>query len=116
MIAGVYLNRLKRQIPLQADPTVIFAWNDYRIRRVSKMHTEIKSPFNTYNRTGLPPGPICLPSAASVDAVLQPARHSYIYFCAREDLSGYHNFASDLETHNRNARRYQQTLDKMNIR
>jgi UPF0755 protein len=116
VIAGVYLNRLKKQVPLQADPTVIFAWNDYRIRRVLKMHTEIKSPFNTYYRSGLPPGPICLPSIASVDAVLHAARHSYYYFCAKEDLSGYHNFASDLEEHNRNARKYQKALNKMNIR
>jgi UPF0755 protein len=116
LIAGVYLNRLKKHIPLQADPTVIFAWNDYRIRRVLKIHTEIKSPYNTYFRTGLPPGPICLPSIASVDAVLHAVNHAYIYFCAREDLSGYHNFAVDLEAHNRNARRYQKALDKMNVR
>jgi UPF0755 protein len=116
VIAGVYLNRLKKQIPLQADPTVIFAWNDYRIRRVLKKHTEIKSPYNTYYRTGLPPGPICLPSVASVDAVLHAVNHTYYYFCAREDLSGYHSFATGLEEHNRNARRYQKALDKMNIR
>ncbi|MFZ4521806.1 MAG: endolytic transglycosylase MltG [Bacteroidales bacterium] len=115
-IAGVYLNRLKKGIPLQADPTVIFAWNDYRIRRVLKMHTQINSPYNTYLHTGLPPGPICLPSISSVDAVLHAENHAYIYFCAREDLSGYHNFAADLETHNRNARKYQKALDKRNIR
>jgi UPF0755 protein len=116
VIAGVYLNRLKKQIPLQADPTVIFAWDDYRIRRVLKVHTEINSPYNTYNRTGLPPGPICLPSIASIDAVLHAKKHAYYYFCAREDLSGYHNFAANLEEHNRNARKYQKSLDKMNIR
>jgi UPF0755 protein len=116
VIAGVYINRLKKHIPLQADPTVIFAWNDYRIRRVLKVHTEIKSPYNTYYRTGLPPGPICLPSVASIDAVLHAANHPYFYFCAREDLSGYHNFAASLEEHTRNARRYQKALDKMNIR
>jgi UPF0755 protein len=116
LIAGVYLNRLNRQIPLQADPTVIYAWNDYRIRRVLKKHTELKSPYNTYFRTGLPPGPICLPSVASVDAVLHARNHAYYYFCAREDLSGYHSFATSLEEHNRNARRYQKALDKMNIR
>jgi UPF0755 protein len=116
LIAGVYFNRLKKQIPLQADPTVIFAWNDFKIKRVTKRHTEINSPFNTYTRTGLPPGPICLPSISSVDAALHPANHAYIYFCAREDLSGYHNFAADLETHNKNARRYQKALDKLNIR
>lgn len=116
VIAGVYLNRLKKQIPLQADPTVIFAWNDYRIRRVRKIHTEIKSPYNTYFRAGLPPGPICLPSVASVDAVLHAMNHSYYYFCAKEDLSGYHNFAADLEAHNRNARKYQKALNKLNIK
>jgi UPF0755 protein len=116
VIAGVYLNRLMKDIPLQADPTVVFAWNDFTIRRVSKMQTGIKSPYNTYYRTGLPPGPICLPSVASIEAVLHPAKHSYIYFCARDDLSGYHNFATDLEGHNRNARKYQKALDKMNIR
>jgi UPF0755 protein len=116
VIAGVYLNRLKKQIPLQADPTVIFAWNDYRIRRVLKTHTEIKSPYNTYLCAGLPPGPICLPSMASIDAVLHAVNHAYYYFCAREDLSGYHNFAINLEEHNRNASKYQKALDKMNIK
>jgi UPF0755 protein len=116
VIAGVYLNRLKLKMPLQADPTVIYAWNNYAIRRVMKKHTEIQSPYNTYLHAGLPPGPICLPSIASVDAVLHAANHSYLYFCAREDLSGYHNFASDLEGHTRNARKYQRALDKLNIR
>jgi len=116
VIAGVYLNRLKRGMPLQADPTVIFAWNDYTIRRVTRRHTEINSPYNTYHRAGLPPGPICLPSVSSIDAVLYPARHSYLYFCAKADLSGYHTFAATLEEHNLNARKYQRALDKMNIR
>lgn len=116
VIAGVYINRLKKHIPLQADPTVIFAWNDFQIRRVLKMHTELKSPYNTYYLPGLPPGPICLPSIASVEAVLHAANHSYYYFCAKEDLSGYHNFAANLDEHNRNARRYQKALDKMKIR
>ena len=116
LIAGVYLNRLKKQIPLQADPTVIFAWNDYSVRRVSKIHTEIRSPYNTYFHTGLPPGPICLPSIASVDAVLHARNHSYLYFCAKEDFSGYHNFAANLAEHSRNAKKYQQALDKMNIK
>ncbi len=115
-IAGVYLNRLRKQIPLQADPTVIFAWNDYRIKRVFKRHTEINSPYNTYLHAGLPPGPICLPSINSVDAVLHALKHNYFYFCAREDLSGYHNFATDLDGHNKNAKKYQKALNKMNIR
>jgi UPF0755 protein len=116
VIAGVYLNRLKKNIPLQADPTVIYAWNDYHIRRVMKIHIGINSPYNTYAHAGLPPGPICLPSVASVDAVLHAVNHSYIYFCAKEDLSGYHNFAINIEDHTRNARRYQKALDKINIR
>jgi UPF0755 protein len=116
MIAGVYLNRLKKHMPLQADPTVIFALNDYSIRRVLNSHTRTASPYNTYLHPGLPPGPICLPSISSIDAVLQPVKHSYLYFCAREDFSGYHSFASDLTTHNRNARKYQQAIDKLKIR
>lgn len=116
IIAGVYLNRIRRGIPLQADPTVIYAWNDYTIRRVMNSHTRINSPYNTYLHAGLPPGPICLPSIASIDAVLHYEKHGYLYFCAREDLSGYHNFAADLAGHNRNARKYQQALDKLKIR
>ena len=116
VIAGVYINRLKKHIPLQADPTVIFAWNDYNIRRLLKIHTQIKSPYNTYFRTGLPPGPICLPSIASVDAVLYAVNHQYFYFCAKADFSGYHNFAAQLSEHNRNARKYQQALNAMKIK
>ena len=116
VIAGVYLNRLKKKIPLQADPTIIFAWNDFTIRRVLKKHIQIKSPYNTYLHPGLPPGPICLPSIASIEAVLHARNHSFLYFCAREDLSGYHNFAINLDEHNRNAKRYQKALDKMHIR
>jgi UPF0755 protein len=116
LIAGVYLNRITKGIPLQADPTIIFAWNDYSIRRVLHAHLKIKSPYNTYINGGLPPGPICLPSVASVDAVLNSAHHAYIFFCAREDLSGYHNFAATLAEHNRNARKYQQALDNLRIK
>ncbi len=116
VIAGVYINRLKLKIPLQADPTVIYAWNDVTIRRVLKVHTQLKSLYNTYLHTGLPPGPICLPSVASVDAVLHAPSHSYLYFCAKEDLSGSHNFATTLDEHNRNAKRYQKALDKMKIK
>lgn len=116
IIAGVYINRLGKGIPLQADPTVIFAWNDYTIKRVLNKHLEIKSPFNTYKNCGLPPGPICIPSISSIDAVLNYSRHSYFYFCAKEDLSGTHNFAVTLAEHNRNAKRYQEALTKINLR
>jgi len=116
VIAGVYLNRLRIGMPLQADPTLIFAWNDYTIKRVMKKHTEIKSPYNTYLHTGLPPGPICLPSMASIDAVLKAGKHNFLYFCAKEDLSGYHNFATDLIGHTINARKYQRALNKLNIK
>lgn len=115
-MAGVYLNRLNRDIPLQADPTIIFAWNDYSIRRVLNYHLQIPSRYNTYLHTGLPPGPICIPSIASVDAVLHAERHDFLYFCAREDLSGQHSFARTLAEHNANARRYQKSLNQLNIK
>jgi UPF0755 protein len=116
MIAGVYINRLKRGIPLQADPTIIFAWQDFTIKRVLNRHLEIKSPYNTYRNAGLPPGPICIPSVASIDAVLDYTHHNYLYFCAREDLSGTHNFAGTLSEHSRNAKRYQDALNKLKVR
>jgi len=115
VIAGVYLNRLRKGWPLQADPTLIFAWNDYTIKRVLSKHKEINSLYNTYKYTGLPPGPICLPSVSSIDAVLNYEKHAYMYFCAKDDLSGYHNFAVTLAEHNRNAERYQAALKRLNI-
>lgn len=115
-IAGVYMNRLKKNWPLQADPTLILAANDYSIKRVLNKHKEIDSPYNTYTHIGLPPGPICLPSVSSIDAVLNYQHHSYMYFCARDDLSGYHNFTVSLAEHNRNAKRYRAALKKLNIR
>jgi UPF0755 protein len=114
LIAGVYMNRLKKKMPLQADPTLIYAWNDYGIKRVLNRHKEIRSPYNTYLYAGLPPGPICIPSIASIDAVLNYSHHDYYYFCAKEDFSGYHNFARTLADHNRNAARYQHALQHVN--
>lgn len=114
-VAGVYLNRLKSNWLLQADPTLIFAWNDYSIRRVLDRHKEIESPYNTYKHIGLPPGPICIPSVAAVKAVLNAEQHHYYYFCAKEDFSGYHNFAKTLAEHNRNAAKYQQALNQRGI-
>ena len=115
-VAGVYLNRLKSNWLLQADPTLIFAWNDYSIRRVLDRHKEIESPYNTYKYPGLPPGPICIPSIAAVKAVLNAEEHHYYYFCAKEDFSGYHNFAKTLAEHNRNAAKYQQALNQRGIK
>ena len=114
-VAGVYLNRLKNNWPLQADPTLIFAWNDYSIHRVLDRHKEIESPYNTYKHNGLPPGPICIPSVTAVKAVLNAEDHHYFYFCAKEDFSGYHNFAKTLPEHNRNAAKYQRALNQRGI-
>jgi UPF0755 protein len=115
VIAGVYMNRLRKGWPLQADPTIIFAWNDYSIKRVLHKHIRIISPYNTYAHSGLPPGPICLPSIASIDAVLNFEHHDYMYFCAKDDLSGYHVFAETLPEHNRNAKKYQSAIKKLNL-
>jgi len=110
IIAGLYYNRLKRGIPLQADPTLIFASGDFTIKRVLNKHKEIDSPYNTYKYVGLPPGPINMPSIQSIDAVLNYATHNYIYMCAKEDFSGYHNFTASLSQHNVNAKKYQRAL------
>ena len=115
-VAGVYINRLKNNWLLQADPTLVFAWNDFTIKRVLDRHKEIESPYNTYKYLGLPPGPICIPSIAAVKAVLNAEDHHYFYFCAKEDFSGYHNFAKTLAEHNRNAARYQQALNQRGIK
>jgi UPF0755 protein len=115
IIAGLYLNRLKKGIPLQADPTVKFAFGDFTIRRVLNRHLEIDSPYNTYKYIGLPPGPINIPEISSIEAVLNAAKTPYIYMCAREDFSGYHNFARTLSEHNENARRYKEALDTNKI-
>ena len=103
-IAGLYINRLNRNMRLQADPTLIFAANDFTIRRVLNKHKKIKSPYNTYIHRGLPPGPIRLASKKYIDAVLNYEKHNYIYMCAEEDFSGYHAFATNLSDHNRNAK------------
>jgi UPF0755 protein len=114
-IAGLYMNRLKQGMRLQADPTVKFAAGDMTITRVLKKHVGIESPYNTYRRVGLPPGPIVIPSVSAIDAVLNFERHKYLYMCAREDFSGYHNFARTLAQHNKNARSYQQALNRRKI-
>ncbi len=116
-MAGVYLNRLRKGIPLQADPTIVFALGDFELRRVLFGHLEIESPYNTYKNLGLPPGPIFMPGIPSIDAVLNRESHDYLYFCARpvEDGPG-HAYAITLQAHNENARRYQAWLDKQGIR
>ncbi|WP_276362179.1 endolytic transglycosylase MltG [Daejeonella sp. H1SJ63] len=115
-IAGLYMNRLKKGMKLEADPTVIFANNDFSIRRVLNKHLRINSPYNTYLNTGLPPGPISMPSINAIDAVLNYEKHDYIYMCAKEDFSGYHNYASTLSEHLVNAKKFQQALNERNIK
>lgn len=111
-IAGVYLNRLRNGWLLQADPTLVFAVGDFGLKRVLNIHKEVESPYNTYKYPGLPPGPICIPSLASINSVLNAEKHNYYYFCAKDDFSGYHVFAKTLTEHNRNAQRYQRALGK----
>lgn len=115
-VAGMYLNRLRIKMPLQADPTVKFAVGDFTLRRILKAHTEVDSPYNTYKYKGLPPGPIRVASIAGIDAVLHHDRHNYLYMCAKEDFSGTHNFASTFAEHLRNARKYQRALNERDIR
>lgn len=116
VIAGVYINRLRKDWKLEADPTLVYACGDFTINRVLNVHKTVDSPYNTYLNKGLPPGPICLPSRESVDAVLDFRKHSYMYFCAREDFSGYHNFAASYAQHVENARKFQRAMDKRGIR
>jgi len=115
-VASVYINRLNKGMRLQADPTVKFALNDFSIKRITGAHTSFASPYNTYQNVGLPPGPICTPSQKSIDAVLNAKQTDYIYFCAKEDFSGYHSFATNYEEHLQNARRYHKALNERNIK
>jgi UPF0755 protein len=114
-IAGVYYNRLKKGMPLQADPTLVYANRDFEARRILNKHKIIDSPYNTYKYKGLPPGPICLPSIQSLDAVLNIKSHKYLYFCAKPDGSGSHSFACTYSEHLQNAREFQKELNKRQV-
>lgn len=115
-VARLYLNRLSKGIKLQADPTVKYAVGDFGMRRILNKHLAVDSPYNTYRYEGLPPGPVRIPSGRTLDAVLNAPTHDYLFMCAKEDFSGYHNFAVDFATHQANARRYQQELNKRGIK
>jgi UPF0755 protein len=121
-IAGVYINRLKNNWPLQADPTLKFAayqlpqFKNTRIKRVLNVHKEINSPYNTYKNIGLPPGLIAMPDISAIEAVLNYEKHDYFYFAADANKPGFHKFAKTLSQHNQNAREYQQYLSQKGIR
>ena len=115
-IAGVYLNRLRIGMPLQADPTIKFALGRFDLRRIGLDHTLTVSPYNTYRRTGLPPGPVCVPSKNALRAVLAPENHSFLYFCADPLRAGTHRFATTFAEHTRNARLYRKSLDRRGVK
>jgi len=116
VVAGVYINRLAVGMPLQADPTVKFAVGDFTLKRILHKHLAVDSPYNTYKNKGLPPGPIALPERVALDAVLNYEKHKYTYFSAKEDFSGYHNFAENFTEHLKNAQKYQTALNQRGIR
>ena len=115
-VAGLYLNRIRKGIRLQADPTIKFAVGDPNMKRIYFKHLKVESPYNTYIVTGLPPGPIAMPEKQALDAVLNAEKHNYIYMCAKPDYSGYHNFASTLAAHNNNRQVYISFLKKQGIK
>lgn len=115
LVSSVYLNRYRKGMRLQADPTVKFALQDFALKRIRENHTLFDSPYNTYRYTGLPPGPICTPSTKTLDAVLNTPDTDYLYFCARSDFSGYHAFASSYKEHLQNAHKYQAALNNLGL-
>jgi UPF0755 protein len=115
IVAGLYINRLKKGMLLQADPTVKFAVGDVTLKRILNAHLQVESPYNTYKYSGLPPGPIRIPSISAINGALNYQEHYYLYMCAKEDFSGTHNFAVTLDEHSRNAQRYQAALNRKHI-
>jgi UPF0755 protein len=115
IVAGLYINRLKKGMLLQADPTVKFAVGDVTLKRILNAHLQVESPYNTYKYSGLPPGPIRIPSINAINGTLNYQEHYYLYMCAKEDFSGTHNFAVTLDEHSRNAQRYQAALNRKHI-
>ena len=115
-VASVYINRYRTKMPLGADPTIKFALKDFGIKRIYHKHLEVESPYNTYRNTGLPPGPICTPSAKTIDAVLNSPKTNYMYFVARSDFSGYHTFSSNYTQHLQRAKEYQKALNELILR
>ena len=123
MVAGMYYNRLMLRnaeypngMPLQADPTIKYAWKRFDLKRIYNNLLSINSPYNTYKNPGLPPGPIRIPSIAGIDAVLGCVHHDYLYMCAKEDFSGTHNFARTYQEHLQNAKRYSEALNRRGIK
>jgi UPF0755 protein len=116
IIAGLYINRLKKNHPLESDPTLMFAHGNFSMKRVLNIHKEIESPYNTYKNKGLPPGPITLPEISSLDAVLYYTPNNYFFMCAKDDFSGRHYFSVNYSEHLKYARMYQKALDKRGIK
>ncbi len=114
-IARLYINRVHKGMKLQADPTVKYALGNFGLRRITGKDLRVDSPYNTYRNTGLPPGPIRVPRASTIDAVLNSPPHPYLYMCAKSDFSGFHDFAADAKTHTENAKKYWAALNKRKI-
>ena len=115
VVGRLYINRVQKNMPLQADPTVKFALQDFSLRRIKSEHLKVNSPYNTYKNTGLPPGPIRIPNKTTIDSILDSEPHDFIYMCAKEDFSGLHNFATNYKEHQQNATKYRNALNRRKI-